>query len=123
MREIEFRAWSNEHHMYCDFVTLDELGRWIGWMKTSMVLLNTRDIVLEQCTGLHDKNGEKLYEGNIVSGYNGDYIGVIKQHPSGEWQIVWTSGQDKVDSLYSHQKICEVISDIHRTPELLKIKK
>lgn len=26
MRAIKVRAWSNEHHRYCDFVTLAELN-------------------------------------------------------------------------------------------------
>lgn len=65
-REIKFRAWSNEHNRYCDFVTLDENGRWIGWIKSNGVYLTTLDIVLEQDTGLKDKNGKKICEGDIV---------------------------------------------------------
>ena len=66
MRELKFRAWCNEYHRYCDFVTLDEIGRWIGWIKTSGVFLTTVDIVLEQSTGLKDKNGEEIWEGDVV---------------------------------------------------------
>lgn len=28
MRENKYRAWSEDHNRYCDFVTLDEIGGW-----------------------------------------------------------------------------------------------
>lgn len=65
-REIKFRAWSNEHNRYCDFVTLDENGRWVGWIQCNRIFLTTTDIVLEQDTGLEDKNGKRIREGDIV---------------------------------------------------------
>lgn len=66
MRKPKFRAWSNEHNRYCDFVTLDESRRWIGWIMSSGTYLTTTDINLEQYTGLKDKNGKEIYEGDIV---------------------------------------------------------
>lgn len=123
MREIKVRAWSNEHHRYCDFVTLDETRRWIGWIKTSGVLLTTTDIVLEQDTGLKDKYGKEIWEGDIVSTYNGDIIGKISQHKSGEWRIEWIGKFGGVSKLYDHRDLCEVVGNIHENNELLERKK
>lgn len=120
MRKIKIRAWSNEHRMYCDFVTLDELGRWIGWIKTSGVFLTTIDIIIEQSTDIKDKNGKEIYGGDIVAEHNGDIIGTIIQHPSGEWQIAWVGIFGGVSKLYDHRDLCEVIGNIHENPELLE---
>lgn len=74
-REIKFRAYSNEHNRYCDFVTLDENGRWIGWIKSSGIYLTTADSILEQYTGLKDKNGKEIYENCELDGrYRVEYI-------------------------------------------------
>lgn len=90
-REIKFRAWSNEHNRYCDFVTLDENGRWIGWIKSGGVYLTTVDIVLEQSTSLKDKNGKEIYEGDIVEQF---VCGIhhFKGKKGGRstiWQVRW----------------------------------
>ena len=75
MRQFKFRAWSNDDNRYCDFVTLDEDGRWIGWIKSCGIYLTTIDINIEQYTGLKDNNGKEIYEGDIVRCWNGlDYL-------------------------------------------------
>ena len=119
MRQFKFRAWSNEHNRYCDFVTLDEDGRWIGWIKGSGVYLTTADIILEQYTGLKDKNGKKIYLGDIVSEHNGDIVGEIIQKPTGEYCIAWVGIYGGSSVLYNETSMCEVIGNIHENPELL----
>lgn len=120
MKELRFRAWSNENNRYCDFVTLDESGRWIGWIKSSGVYLTTIDINLEQYTGLNDKNGKEIYVGDIVSIRNKNRknehdIGVV-EFGKAAFRCPFLLGK-------YHSGQIEVIGNVHKNDDLLEEKR
>lgn len=121
MREIKFRAWSNEYNRYCDFVTLDEGCRWIGWIKSSRVYLTTIDIVVEQCTNLKDKNGKEIYEGDRIKIEGSDTIYMV-EYGCGVW--VARFGDESGDNICLFHYVqkdtvlyAEVIGNIHESPK------
>ena len=81
-----------------------------------------------QYTGLYDKNGKEIYDGDIIA-VNGRQIGYIVGGVRGYcYDVIYTpakSNGEKSWPLYSvvtidyHNK-CEVIGNIHDTPELLE---
>lgn len=120
MRELKFRAWSNEHNRYCDLVTLIENGRWIGWIKGNGVYLTTIDVTLEQYTGLKDKNGETIYEGDILDDGEGHIGKVLYNERIASFAYEWGNCGSTFMGLYTSDM--KVIGNVHENPELLEEK-
>ncbi|HBM3744633.1 TPA: YopX family protein [Listeria innocua] len=80
------------------------------------------DVVLMQYTGLKDKNGKKIFEGDIVNckffdRMVGDIAGVINFT-----DCVWAVSDFKNKRLYQSIDVdnIEIIGNIHENPELLE---
>lgn len=70
-----------------------------------------------QFTGITDKNGKEIYEGDIVR-YFANGNAEIKFY-KGCWVVMGKDGYDSFDSLCGY---IEVIGNIHENPELLESK-
>jgi len=108
MREIKFRAW-------------DKIGKqgMLGWSKIietgiELFFKDNFGFELMQFTGLKDKQGKEIYEGDIVK--QEDTINEVYFH-KGAFKIgstIWNP-----DYLQYPEGV-EVIGNIYETPELLK---
>lgn len=84
-----------------------------------------KDIVLMQCTGLKDKNGKLIYEGDIVNGHCGVYwmkMLVIWDEISAAFYFKKLDKKGKLLPFVSGSTFVEIIGNIYENPELLENK-
>ncbi len=124
MEELKFRVWFhnpeniNEGEMiYSGFITFD--GKEIN-LNGDIFDIPCEYIIVMQYTGLKDKNGKAIYEGDIVR-YNDEYIGMIVWKYTGfvlellsdkKSTIILWYDMDSKDSI-------EVLGNIYENPELV----
>lgn len=118
-RDIKFRAWDNiKKEWTLNIMECVSSSTGNIWMEPA---LKSHKVVIEQYTGLKDKNGKEIYEGDIVE---------IDKY--GKFQIIWSEWACKFDfdkigkrereePLLSQdwEQKTEVIGNIHENPELL----
>ena len=121
MREIKFRCWkTNDKTMHVRhpniLIGLDGTPHWQFGYEPPMPE-SKEEFVLMQATGLKDRNGVEIYEGDIVK-TNDMYEPSVVSMIRGCWYVGdWLGG--KMLSYWSKEKI-EVLGNIYETPELLK---
>lgn len=117
MRKIKFRIWDKFlYHMYYDEDNKEEPNLWnIKEHVSGGKLIDTKSSVLMQYTGLKDKNGKEIYEGDILRGPKKFRAEVIFE--DGAFTV-------RKNLLYFQRKPMdlEVIGNIYENPELLEAK-
>ena len=110
MREIKFRAWDKER---MEMLLPDRLVHLEG--RTTKALREQSPFLeLMQFTGLCDKNGREIYEGDIVV-TGGDISGVVIYNEGG----FCFDTIDDFDCDFICNYTVEVIGNIHENPELM----
>jgi len=126
-REIKFRAWYNEQMVYWNLSNMYASDT--GELKADQycqVTDLTNVLALGhfmQYTGLKDKNGKEIYEGDIVKYETGSiYIVVWGNSFSGMWlqnKQKFDNGPHGMGFESTEQNEIEVIGNIYSNPELL----
>lgn len=129
MREIKFRAWDSDFGTMVYEFTKDGyiVDMQNGQLKVGSVDGNNDYFQLEvmQFTGLLDKNGKEIYEGDIIAWdfeYDFDYDGdmPIVKRSVGKAEIKDIFDAHRVNWAAQESKGCEVIGNIYENPELLE---
>ena len=125
-REIKFRAWDKENKKMAQVSRIDFGPGGIKYLVDDSVLL--------EYTGLHDKNGREIYEGDIlkVTGEDGEsYVATVKwfgdeDYPAFDLEGIpaaWNYDANALATiLQSGVETCEVIGNIFEDKQLLEEK-
>ena len=122
----KFRAWlKKEQKMdnYIDHISwLEDELYCIGDGITYMV--SAEDLVLMQSTGLVDKNGKEIFEGDIVKMskdvYSEPTYYEVVRHYGGAYRL---ESKQHGCELWLRHTDCKVVGNIYENPELLEDKK
>lgn len=117
---FRFRVWNIKTGYLddCDF-SINQMGELIGVQPFNS------PYIVEQCTGLKDKNGKFIYEDDIISattfdGHNRQFIVKYANEDACFGLFITKSMYMLFNNVYDDS--LEVIGNIHEKPELLEDK-
>lgn len=128
MREILFRGQGIHTGNWAE----GNLNTYEGDMRKAYTFISNQyagsiEVIPEtvgQFTGFLDRNGKRIFEGDIVKDNNGQngYIAFLQQEAG--WVIVWKKHDSRMGHrtrwvAYDYDCTLEIIGNIHDNPELL----
>jgi uncharacterized phage protein (TIGR01671 family) len=122
-REIKFRAWDIKHKKFIDlngfevaFKNCLNVGSITQiFEQGKLISFNPDEIDLLQFTGLKDKNGKEIYEGDIIKWeWVSENIELVEFRDGAFCPFGWNH------NAFQNLNLIEVIGNIYESPNLLK---
>lgn len=110
MRDLKFRAWDYTRGKFWYFSVDDTIAD----IRRVLSLSEWNDLVKQQYTGLKDRNGKEIYEGDIM-----EYFSGLVPKGTNNIKRVIVRWEEK-DACFAGCWSGVVIGNIYENPELLK---
>lgn len=112
----KFRIWDLKRKTIRQVWSITPFGVVVNDVKTESYKIPLDDCVIMQCTGLKDKNGKLIYEGDIIRQSDG-CIGFIVWQDVSYW--IESPGSHARDLEHTpYYESVEVVGNIYENPEL-----
>lgn len=130
-REIKFRAYLKGSNEVIDITGFEfRQGKFVTlFLNDGFRVEALENVMLLQYTGLKDKDGKEIYEGDLVNNFNcgpntvvfeNGAFGYVINNDEDLHYFVSFAGNDNFRWLYNSSDRIEVIGNIYENPELLK---
>ena len=133
MREIKFRVWDkNDKRIFIDPQMIDFYNKKIGYMQYQTEYMPDTSYSipvgfeefeyseLMEWTGLYDKNGEDIYEGDILfESFGEKYYKVVFENGSFRAEFEGDFEEYSFDLIDVVAQGYEVVGNIYENPELI----
>ena len=123
----KFRAYCKSDKTIYEVLLIDFKAKieQIKLRKTSNIWYDFEDVVLMQSTGLYDRHGVEIFQGDIVEiVYDGEPFTGVVVYDLGEADFKATNNREDYGNNFQYLTVgesIEVIGDIHKNPELLEV--
>lgn len=128
MRTIKFKAlWTDgdSELLWVHGYVVEEDGAYViypGGEADGFIIPKEHENTIGQYTGLKDKNGQEIYEGDVVSDMwnnlytpvfqNGIYMAYNPKHltqngPSTQFNVIWKDGCEIVGNIFENKELLE----------------
>ena len=126
----KFRVWDKENkimwnierwHIEDEYFDLIEPNKSVVDLNAKRTWRKQSDVTLMQSTGLLDKNGKEIFEGDVVEVFDSRYA-VFYDNENASFRLKPRDKRWNTDymSNYAHEASFEIIGDIYRNPELVE---
>ena len=119
-----YRAWDKEFKemVQVDALVFDEQVIKATYKNGNVVKEDLKNYVLMQSTGLTDKNGKEIFEGDVVkmakNVYSEPTYYEVVRHRGGAYRL---DSKQYGCELWLRHTDCEIAGNIYKNPELLEV--
>ena len=112
---FKFRVWDKEFKQYWTDEAIKENAAWLLFPDND----NIENIEIEQCIGIKDKNGKPVFEGDILSDYDG-FKFLVRWNALELRYVFIPISKNNSEDLDIYPNECELVGNIHENEELLR---
>ena len=124
MRKILFRGKGNPRYndgvWYEGYLTYDGEDYQIVEPEYGICKRTVLAETIGEFTGLKNKNGNKIFEGDIVRSTETGELGIVQWYEEHAAFLVWCPSPNQVGFLYECASIVEIVGNIHDNRDILK---